>query len=82
MDGHQNMDKYVSEKGRVKAVMFNLGYLPGGDHNISTKPSTTIDAIKKAMNIIATGGLISIVVYLEDTGLRKGSGYAIYRDNN
>ncbi|NMB96096.1 MAG: methyltransferase domain-containing protein [Clostridiaceae bacterium] len=72
MDGHQNMDKYVSEKGRVKAVMFNLGYLPGGDHNISTKPSTTIDAIKKAMNIITTGGLISIVVYYGgDTGFEE-----------
>jgi len=71
-DGHQNMDKYVSEKGKVKAVMFNLGYLPGGDHSISTKPDTTIEAIKKAMDIIMTGGLISIVVYYGgDTGFEE-----------
>ncbi|HHV95478.1 MAG TPA: methyltransferase domain-containing protein [Clostridiaceae bacterium] len=71
-DGHQNMDKYVTEKGKVKAVMFNLGYLPGGDHSIATKPSTTIEAIKKAMNIIMTGGLISIVVYYGgDTGFEE-----------
>ena len=52
--------------------MFNLGYLPGGDHSISTKPDTTIEAIKKAMDIIMTGGLISIVVYYGgDTGFEE-----------
>ena len=25
-------------QGKVAAVMFNLGYLPGGDHAIVTKP--------------------------------------------
>jgi len=71
-DGHQNMDKHVSEKGKIKAVMFNLGYLPGGDHNISTKYHTTIEAIKKAMDIIMTGGLICIVVYYGgDTGFEE-----------
>lgn len=60
-DGHQNMDRYVREK--VKAVMFNLGYLPGGDHNIGTKGDTTITAIQKAMELIDVHGLVSIVVY-------------------
>ncbi|MCX7923288.1 MAG: methyltransferase domain-containing protein [Clostridia bacterium] len=60
-DGHQNMDIHVKEK--VRAVMFNLGYLPGGDHNIGTKGSTTIKAITKAMELIGTNGIISIVVY-------------------
>lgn len=60
-DGHQNMDRYVREK--VKVVMFNLGYLPGGDHNIGTKGDTTITAIQKAMELIDVHGLVSIVVY-------------------
>lgn len=60
-DGHQNMDLYV--KDRVKAVMFNLGYLPGGDHNIGTKGETTIQAVNKAMELLVLNGVVSIVVY-------------------
>jgi hypothetical protein len=60
-DGHQNMDKYVNSE--VKAVMFNLGYLPKGDHSIGTRWETTIEAIKKSMNLLKVNGIISIVVY-------------------
>ncbi len=60
-DGHQNMDRYVKEE--VRAVMFNLGYLPGGDHDIGTKGDTTAEAIKKAMDLLAVNGIITIVVY-------------------
>ncbi len=60
-DGHQNMDLYV--KDRVRAVMFNLGYLPGGDHSIATRAETTIAALEKAMGLLEVNGLITIVVY-------------------
>lgn len=60
-DGHQNLDKYVD--GSVKAVMFNLGYLPNGDHNIGTKHQTTIEAIERSLLKLEFGGIISIVVY-------------------
>ena len=60
-DGHENMDLYVKE--RVKAVMFNLGYLPGGDHSIGTKGRTTIEALEKAMGLIADDGIITVVIY-------------------
>jgi len=61
LDSHHNMERYVTEP--VKAVMFNLGYLPGGRHDICTKADTTIQAIEKAMNLICVNGIISIVVY-------------------
>lgn len=60
-DGHQNMDKYV-EHG-VKLIMFNLGYLPGGDHRIHTKAETTIQAIQKGLDLITKNGLVIVVVY-------------------
>ena len=60
-DGHQNMDQYVKEE--VKAVMFNLGYLPGGDHTIGTKGETTAIAIDKSMELLGVHGIITIVVY-------------------
>lgn len=60
-DGHQNMDLYIKEK--VKAVMFNLGYLPGGDHSVGTKGETTMAAVGKAMELVAVNGIVSVVVY-------------------
>ncbi len=60
-DGHQNMDLYVKEK--VRAVMFNLGYLPGGDHRIGTKADSTAEAIKKALDLLEINGIITMVIY-------------------
>lgn len=59
--GHENIDNYV--KFPIKAAMFNLGYLPGGDHSIQTKGETTEIAIKKLMDLLVVGGIISIVLY-------------------
>ncbi|MDP4093152.1 MAG: class I SAM-dependent methyltransferase [Bacillota bacterium] len=60
-DSHHNMDLYI--EGKVRTIMFNLGYLPGGDHNIDTKADSTEEALNKAMDIIEKNGLISMVVY-------------------
>ena len=60
-DGHENIDAYVP-KG-IKAVMFNLGYLPKGDHSIGTKACTTIEALKKSMELLMDGGIITMVIY-------------------
>lgn len=60
-DGHENILKYVDKP--IKAATFNLGYLPGGDHNIGTRAATTIEAIKSLMDLVVLHGLISIVVY-------------------
>jgi len=49
--------------GTVAAVMFNLGYLPGGDHAIATVVSETLDAINQAAEVLKPGGLLSIVCY-------------------
>ncbi len=60
-DGHENMENYVSNQ--ISAVMFNLGYLPGGDHSIATRHETTIAAVNAAMRLLKPGGIISIGVY-------------------
>ncbi|WP_027399021.1 tRNA (mnm(5)s(2)U34)-methyltransferase [Anaerovorax odorimutans] len=61
LDGHENIDKYVKEK--VKLIIFNLGYLPKGNHNITTKKETTIESVKKCLNILKRNGIILLVVY-------------------
>ena len=69
-DGHENMGNYVNEN--IKAVMFNLGYLPGSDHSVSTKADTTISAIEKSMELLVTGGIITIVIYYgKDNGTEE-----------
>ena len=60
-DGHQNMDLHVP-KG-IRAVMFNLGYLPKGDHSIGTKAETTIEALGKSMELLMVGGIVMMVIY-------------------
>lgn len=58
---HSEMDKYVDEK--IKGVVFNLGYLPKGNHAVMTTPETTIVAIEKALNLITDDGIIAVVIY-------------------
>jgi len=65
-DGHENLQKYVQEK--VKLVVFNLGYLPNGDHNITTKPSTTLEGIKSSLNVLNDNGIILITSYTGHKG--------------
>lgn len=60
-DGHQHLGQYLQEP--VAAVMFNLGYLPGGDHGLTTRPVTTLEALQQALNLLQAGGVITVVVY-------------------
>lgn len=61
-DSHSHLGTYLSHN-TVKAVMFNLGYLPGGDHTLITKPETTIQALKEALPLLTINGVITVVSY-------------------
>lgn len=63
--GHENIPSFIPPiyHGRIKAAVFNLGYLPGGDKSIVTKPETTIHAVEGLLDILAPGGIIVLVVY-------------------
>lgn len=65
---HSKLDKVVPENASVRLVAFNLGFLPGGDKAIITKPETTLLALEAAQKIIMPGGLISLVVYVGHPG--------------
>lgn len=70
--GHQDMEKLVEEP--VDAVMFNLGYLPGSDRSVITRPDTTREALRAAIGILRPGGRISVVAYTGHPGSREESG--------
>ncbi len=65
-DGHEKMDLYIDFP--VDVFMFNLGYLPGGDHDKITRLHTTTRAMKIALNLLKPGGRISLVVYTGHSG--------------
>ncbi|WP_168121036.1 class I SAM-dependent methyltransferase [Paenibacillus sp. HB172176] len=49
--------------GRIAAVMFNLGYLPGGDASIMTKPASSIQALEAALTLLRAGGIVTCALY-------------------
>ena len=59
--GHEHMAEYV--KGPVKAVVFNLGWLPGGDHAVTTRWETTRTAAESALGLLAPMGVLVICAY-------------------
>ncbi|KAL8215654.1 hypothetical protein R6Q57_022491 [Mikania cordata] len=65
---HSQMEEVVPRGVTVRLVAFNLGYLPGGDKTVITKSETTLLGMKAASRIIASGGLISMLVYVGHPG--------------
>lgn len=63
--GHENMASGIpSEHHRqISVIMFNLGYLPGASHDVITKPATTLSALSTSIQLLRSGGILTIVVY-------------------
>lgn len=59
--GHETMAGQVSSG--LAAVMFNLGYLPGGDQTIITQPETTLTAFGHSLQLLRPGGILAITIY-------------------
>ena len=60
-DSHAKAAEYIKEP--IKAGMFNLGYLPGGDKSIHTMRESTMPAIYTAISLLVKGGVLVINVY-------------------
>ena len=62
---HQHLSQHLAENDslNLKAIMFNLGYLPGGDKTLTTQPRSTLIAIQSAITLLASGGCLSIIAY-------------------
>lgn len=62
LDGHENMEKYLGDQA-VDAFVFNLGYLPKGDHTIHTQGETTVKALQVALSHLSKDGVIALSIY-------------------
>ncbi|MBQ8507303.1 MAG: methyltransferase domain-containing protein [Clostridia bacterium] len=71
LDGHQNMGNYIAPDS-ADAVMFNLGWLPGAEHGVTTRVETTLQAVNAALGILKEDGVMTICVYPgHDEGARE-----------
>jgi predicted methyltransferase len=59
---HSGMTEHA-ENESVSVVMFNLGYLPGEDHQLTTEPEETLTAMAAAAALLKPGGVLSVVCY-------------------
>jgi ubiquinone/menaquinone biosynthesis C-methylase UbiE len=62
------------EARSISAVMFNLGYLPGEDHQVTTRTEETLDALATASSMLKPGGVLSVLCYPgHDEGTREAT---------
>lgn len=63
--GHETLLNHIPEEAwsKIRAVMFNLGYLPGSNKSLITTERTTLPALEQAVKLLAHGGMLSIILY-------------------
>ncbi len=63
---HADMDLHIriNLQGKVRAIMFNLGYLPGTDKTLTTLPASTLDALNSCERLLAPDGIITVIGYV------------------
>ncbi|MDD2850408.1 MAG: class I SAM-dependent methyltransferase [Desulfuromonadaceae bacterium] len=59
--GHEYLAEHVTLP--VRAVLFNLGYRPGGERSIITRPDTTVAALEQALHLLLPGGIVAVTIY-------------------
>lgn len=59
--GHERMAEFVHEQ--ADAIVFNLGWLPGAEHGVTTQTSTTLMAVNAALELLKEDGLMTVCIY-------------------
>lgn len=68
--GHERMAELVPEL--VDAVVFNLGWLPGAEHGVTTRVETTLRAVEAALSVLKEDGIMTVCIYPgHDEGARE-----------
>lgn len=62
LDSHANAASYLAGK-KLQLAVFNLGYLPGGNKNITTNAKGVIDSLNGLFPILQPGGAVFVTVY-------------------
>ncbi|MBE6153125.1 MAG: TIGR01212 family radical SAM protein [Firmicutes bacterium] len=57
------LEKLNDYQGKISFIVYNLGYLPNGNENITTHYESTISSIKQSLKLLNKKGMIVITVY-------------------
>ena len=80
---HDKINDVLKEyKNNIKLILFNLGYLPCGNKNITTNHKTTLDAVKNSFSMLSNDGLILIVFYPHPEGKLEAEYVIKYLNEN
>lgn len=78
LDSHIYMGDHLARE-TVDGILFNCGYLPGGDHSMATRPKTTVKAIEVGLDLLKKGGVMGICLYSGgDTGFEEKESVLAY----
>ena len=81
LDRHENFKQYISEN--IDGAIFNLGYLPGGDKNITTKTNSTLKCLEDALECLNVHGVVVVVIYVgHHEGAIEGKGIFEFSKKN
>jgi 16S rRNA C1402 N4-methylase RsmH len=58
----------ASNRGKVAAITFNLGYLPGSDKSIQTRAESTKEALAASIQLLSPGGYLCVTAYRGHSG--------------
>ena len=64
--GHERLAEFAP--AGLRAAVFNLGYLPGGDPAFTTSPASTLSALRQAASLLARQGIIVVSLYTGHEG--------------
>lgn len=53
----------LAEEHPISLIVYNLGYLPGGNKAITTRVDSTLISIQKALELISPGGMVCVACY-------------------
>lgn len=73
LQSHEHMLEAIDAHhiGRVAAITFNLGYLPGGDRTITTLAQTTLNGLEQARMALSATGVMTVVCYRHAEGIAE-----------
>lgn len=72
-NSHHLLKRYITEES-VDCIMYNLGFLPGGNKEITTMSETSLSSIIEGLKLLNHGGLMTICLYRgHDEGKEEGN---------
>ncbi len=71
--GHESLLETIpaEHQGHITAIVFNLGFLPGGNAELITQADTTSRALRASLQLLKPGGILSVTLYPTHPGAQE-----------